>query len=144
MPEVAAKRGTTRTKARKRALDILFESDLMERDVLTGLADHTERAEPPVRPFTGELVAGVVGELEELDTAISAGLPAGWSLQRMPRVDRNLARLALFELRHGEADASVVISEYVGLAGELSTDESPAFLNGLLATLVGRREGAAG
>jgi N utilization substance protein B len=142
--DVAAKRGTTRTKARKRALDILFEADLMERDVLAGLADHTERAEPPVRPFTSELVAGVVDERAELDEAISSCLPAGWSLQRMPRVDRNLARLALFELRHGGADASIVISEYVGLAGELSTDESPAFLNGLLATLVARREGVAG
>ena len=144
MPDVAAKRGTTRTKARKRALDILFEADLLERDVLAGLADHTGRAEPPVRPFTSELVTGVVSERDDLDAAISAALPAGWSLQRMPRVDRNLARLALFELRRAETDASVVISEYVGLAGELSTDESPAFLNGLLATLEQRREATAG
>lgn len=133
MAEAPARRGTTRTKARKRALDILFEADLRERDVLERLAEHSEQAEPPVRPFTSELVTGVVAEQAELDAAIAAELSAGWSLQRMPRVDRNLARLALFELRHGDTDASVVISEYVGLAAELSTDESPAFLNGLLA-----------
>lgn len=144
MPDVAAKRGTTRTKARKRALDILFEADLLERDVLEGLADHTERAEPPVRPFTSELVTGVVAARSELDAAISAALPAGWSLQRMPRVDRNLARLALLELRHAETDTSVVISEYVGLAADLSTDESPAFLNGLLSALVAQGSDAAG
>jgi len=144
VPDVAAKRGTTRTKARKRALDILFEADLLERDVLEGLADHTERAEPPVRPFTSELVTGVVAERSELDAAISAALPTGWSLQRMPRVDRNLARLALLELRRAETDTSVVISEYVGLAAELSTDESPAFLNGLLSALVAQGSDAAG
>ncbi len=144
MVDAPARRGTARTKARKRALDILFEADLLERDVLTGLTAHTEQAEPPVRPFTTELVTGVVGERAELDAAIAAGLPSGWSLQRMPRVDRNLARLALYELRHSEADASIAISEYVGLAADLSTDESPAFLNGLLAALVQHRAGAAG
>jgi N utilization substance protein B len=142
--DVTARRGSARTKARKRALDILFEADLRERDVLEGLAAHTEQAEPPVRPFTSELVTGVVAEREEVDAAIAGALPVGWSLYRMPRVDRNLARLAVFELRHGEADTSVVISEYVGLAAELSTDESPAFLNGLLATLVPHRSDAAG
>lgn len=135
MAQAPARRGTTRTKARKRALDILFEADLREQDVLERLAEHTEQATPAVRPFTSELVSGVVADQAELDAAIAAVLPSGWSLQRMPRVDRNLARLAVYELRHGEADASVVISEYVGLAAELSTDDSPAFLNGLLSSV---------
>jgi N utilization substance protein B len=142
--EAPARRGTTRTKARKRALDILFEADLRERDVLEGLAEHTEQAAPAVRPFTSELVTGVVAAQAELDAAIAAVLPSGWSLQRMPRVDRNLARLAAYELRRGEADASVVISEYVGLAGELSTDDSPAFLNGLLSSMKTSRGDAEG
>lgn len=142
MAEAPARRGTTRTKARKRALDILFEADLRECDVLERLAEHSEQATPPVRPFTSELVTGVVAEQAELDDAIAAVLPAGWSLQRMPRVDRNLARLAAWELWHGEADASVVISEYVSLAGELSTDDSPAFLNGLLSAVIAGREAA--
>ena len=144
MTEAPARRGTTRTKARKRALDLLFEADLRDRDVLERLAEHTEQAEPPVRPFTTELVTGFAGHRDELDAAIAAELPAGWSLQRMPRVDRNLARLALVELRRGETDPSVVISEYVGLAADLSTDDSPAFLNGLLAAAVQHRVDAAG
>jgi N utilization substance protein B len=144
VPEAPARRGSTRTKARKRALDILFEADLREQDTLGRLAEHTEQATPPVRPFTSELVSGVVAAQADLDDAIAAELPSGWSLQRMPRVDRNLARLALFELRQGETDVSVVISEYVGLAAELSTDESPGFLNGVLAALVAHRVGTAG
>jgi N utilization substance protein B len=142
--DAPARRGSTRTKARKRALDILFEADLREQDVLVRLAEHTDQAEPPVRPFTTELVTGVVGQQAELDAAIAAELSSGWSLQRMPRVDRNLARLALFELRQAETEPSVVIAEYVGLAADLSTDESPAFLNGLLAALVQRKVDAAG
>ncbi len=142
MAESPSRRGTTRTKARKRALDILFEADLRERDLLVGLAEHTALATPPVRPFTSELVNGVAERRDELDQAIEAELPSGWSLVRMPRVDRNLARLGAYELRHGQTDPSVVISEYVGLAAELSTDASPAFLNGVLAAILRHRDGA--
>jgi transcription antitermination protein NusB len=129
------KRGSTRTKARKRALDLLFEADLRELPAEEVLAAHTEQAEPAVRPFTATLVSGVVEHRDELDALIAAQLPDGWTLERMPRVDRNLARLAVFELTHTDTDAAVVLAEAVGLAGELSTDDSPSFLNGVLGSV---------
>jgi N utilization substance protein B len=137
VPEAAhTKRGTTRTKARKRALDILFEADLREVSALEVLADHTEWAEPAVRPFTAELVTGVTERVAELDAELGRHVPDGWSVARMPRVDRNLARLAAFEILHTSIDPAIVLAECLTLAGELSTDESPAFLNGVLGALV--------
>lgn len=131
-----ARRGSTRTKARKRALDILFEAELRGLPATEVLAAHTEQADPPVRPFTAEIVDGVAGHQAELDAAVSAQLPAGWTLDRMPRVDRNLARLAAYEVLHTDIDPAVALAEAVNLAGELSTDDSPAFLNGVLGALV--------
>jgi len=123
---------STRTKARKRALDILFEADLRQLSATEVLAAHTEQSEPPVRPFTAELVSGVVSNLSYLDALVASHLPSGWILERMPRVDRNLARLATYELTQTQMDAAIVLAECLTLAGELSTDESPAFLNGVL------------
>ncbi len=137
MAEAAAtKRGTTRTKARKRALDILFEADLRELPATTILADHTQWADPAVRPFTAELVTGVANSVSALDAELAKYLPDGWSVDRMPRVDRNLARLAAFEILHTQIDPAIVLAECMTLATELSTDDSPAFLNGVLGALV--------
>ncbi|PFG16720.1 NusB antitermination factor [Propionicimonas paludicola] len=137
MAEAApTKRGTTRTKARKRALDILFEADLRELPAAQILADHTEWADPAVRPFSAELVTGVTNSVSALDAALAKHLPDGWSVERMPRVDRNLARLAAFEILHTDTDPAIVLAECLTLATELSTDESPAFLNGVLGALV--------
>ena len=139
MTAPAAKRGSARTKARKRALDVLFEADLRQVPVLTILQAHTDLAEPPVRAFTTELVEGVVAHQAELDDAITAALAAGWTLERMPRVDRNLARLAAYEVMFTEVAPQVAVAECVALAQELSTDESATFLNGLLRSIVGHR-----
>lgn len=130
-----AKRGSTRTKARKRALDILFEADLREIELAEALAAHQAENDPPVRDFTAELVLGFAEHRTEIDSLIAANLATGWTLERMPRVDRNLARLAGYELRHTQTPADVVVAEAVALCRELSTDESPSFLNGLLAAL---------
>jgi transcription antitermination protein NusB len=130
------KRGSTRTKARKRALDLLFEAELRELAPAEVLAAHTDQAEPPVRPFTATLVTGVAEHRDELDALISAQLPAGWTLDRMPRVDRALARLAVYELTHTDTDSAVVLAEAIALAGDLSTNESPAFLNGVLGSVL--------
>lgn len=132
----SAKRVPTRTKARKRALDILFEADLRDLPVHEVLAAATEQAEPPVREYTTDLVLGVVEYQPEIDAQIAAHLPSGWTLDRMPRVDRNLARLATFEALHTETDPAVALAECVLLATELSTDESPALLNGVLAAIL--------
>lgn len=134
-----AKRASARTKARKRALDILFEADLRQSDPLAVLAAHVELNEPPVRPFTSELVEGVVAHLAAIDQLIAESLTSGWTLERMPRVDRNLARLAAYEIHHTDVAPEVAVAESVSLAQELSTDESAAFLNGVLRAVGARR-----
>jgi len=126
----------SRTKARKAALDILFEADLRGLPIADVLAQTDERGEPVVRPYTREIVSGVADGLTAVDGTIAAHLPDGWTLDRMPRVDRNLARIAVFALTQQGLDAGVAISEAVALAAMLSTDESPAFLNGVLGAIV--------
>jgi N utilization substance protein B len=124
---------TARGKARRRALDILFESELREEDPLTVLAERYERAEPPVNEYTATLVEGVCRHRARIDELIST-YAEGWTLDRMPAVDRNILRGGTYELLWaGEVPEGVVISEWVHLASELSTDESPQFVNGLLA-----------
>lgn len=135
---VRNRENSTRTKARKRALDILFESDLRERPTTETLADRVGWAEPPVRPFTIDLVNGYLAHAEEIDALLAASLTPGWTLERMNRVDRNLARIALFELAHTDTPPQVAIKEAVDLAAELSTDESPAFVNAVLAQAAAR------
>ncbi|MFT4165343.1 MAG: transcription antitermination factor NusB [Microlunatus sp.] len=127
---------STQTKARKRALDILFEAELREADPLVTLAERAADAEPPVREYTRELVRGVVSNTDDIDRRIAAALADGWSLNRLPRVDRNLMRIAVYEIDGTSVPDPVAVSEAVGLAGQLSTDDSPAFVNGVLGTIV--------
>lgn len=127
---------STRSKARKRALDILFEAELRGTDALETLAVRTERAEPPVRDYTTLLVKGVMTHRGEIDRRIAASMSTGWSVERMPRVDRTAARIAVFEIDFGEVPDEVAISEAVLLVTDLSTDESPAYLNGLLGAVL--------
>ncbi len=126
------KRGSTRTKARKRALDILFEADLRELPISEVLAAHVAENTPPVREFTVALVEGVAAESATIDEIIAGALASGWTLSRMPRVDRNLTRLAVYELLYTDTATEIVLAEAVALCQDLSTDDSPAFLNGLL------------
>lgn len=125
-----------RTKYRKRALDILFESELQDLPLGGTLGARREVNDPPVNEYTTMLVEGVAASQERIDTLI-ADNSHGWSLSRMPGVDRNLLRIAAYEILHvGEVPNGVAVSEAVELATELSTDESPAFVNGLLSTIV--------
>ena len=127
---------SARSKARKRALDILFESEL--RGLGTGgtLADRLADADPPVAEFTVDLVEGVRGHIAAIDDLIGKHA-VGWTLDRMPAVDRNILRLGLYELLYDDqVPDPVAVSEAVALATELSTDESPAFVNGLLGRLL--------
>ena len=126
------RRHGTRSKARKRALDILFEADLRGDDPLATLAERVELGEPPVRAFTSDLVEGVCAEQAEIDGVIVAALSAGWTIDRMPRVDRNLARIAIYEMWFTDLAPEIAVNEAVNLSAALSTDESPDFLNGLL------------
>lgn len=126
-----------RTKARKRALDILFESELQGRAPGATLEDRRAQPDRPLNDYTVRLVEGVMTHLTEIDALLEAHA-AGWSLARMPAVDRNIARIGVYELRYvEEVPPAVALSEAVGLAKDLSTDESPSFLNGLLAAVAG-------
>jgi len=127
-----------RRKARKRALDILYEADLRSAPILEILQAALGRIEQP-RPvqlhYTVALVEGVAAHLDRIDELI-ASYAEGWTLERMPPVDRNLARIAVYELLYAEdIDDPVAISEAVELARQLSTDDSPRFLNGVLARI---------
>ncbi|MFH8613134.1 transcription antitermination factor NusB [Streptomyces sp. NPDC018029] len=126
-----------RNTARKRAFQILFEADQRGTDVLTVLADwvrhsRSDTRQPPVSEYTMELVEGYATQQRRIDELISQ-YAVGWTLDRMPVVDRNIVRLGAYELVwvDGTPDA-VVIDEAVELAKEFSTDESPSFINGLL------------
>ena len=123
---------STRSKARKRALDILFEAELRDTDSVATLEERTAAANPPVREYTAELVRGVAAHVPEIDARISACLAPGWSLPRIPRVDRNVLRIAVYEIDYGEVPDAVAVAEAVQLVSDLSTDESPAFVNGVL------------
>src|SRR3954467_11169414 len=125
-----------RTKARKRALDILFEADQRGLDAAGVLAERVRRADPPVPEYAVEIVEGVGAHLERIDELL-ATYAQGWAVDRMPGVDRALLRLSAWELLwNDEVPDAVAIDEAVELARSLSTDESPAFVNGLLARLL--------
>lgn len=126
-----------RTKARARALDILFEAD---QRYLNAEALLDERLRDPDsragnNPYTATLVRGVVAKWTDINTALT-DYSQGWTLDRMPAVDRAILRLGTWEiLWNDDIPDAVAISEAVALATELSTDESPAFVNGLLGRL---------
>jgi transcription antitermination protein NusB len=125
-----------RSKARKRALDILFEADLRGESGLTVLDARTARAEPPISAYTSELVRGVEAHRDDIDRMIAENA-RGWTLDRMPAVDRNILRIGAYELLWGiGVPEAVAISEAVLLARDLSTEGSPAFVNGLLARML--------
>jgi N utilization substance protein B len=127
---------SARSKARKRALDVLFEAEQRSAPVLEILAGRLAASDPPVSEYTVSLVEGVVANQERIDELLTT-YSQDWSLDRMPAVDRAILRLATFELlwRDDVPDA-VVIDEAVTMARTLSTDESPRFVNGLLGRLL--------
>lgn len=127
---------SARGKARKRALDVLYEADLRGISAVEVLDAKVEAVEPPVNAYTSELVWGVVEHADQIDDLLST-YSEGWSLERMPAVDRNLLRIGTFELLWAQdVPDAVAISEAVTLAKALSTDESPSFVNGLLGRIL--------
>ena len=125
-----------RSKARKRALDVLFEAELRGEPVLEILGERAAEQTPPVPPYTRELVEGVQAHRMRIDELLAAHAE-GWSLDRMPAVDRNILRIGAYELLwQDQVPDAVAIDEAVQLARDLSTEGSPAFVNGLLARLL--------
>ncbi len=124
-----------RSKARKRAVDVLYEADVRGADPLALLRERIADETPPVPEHAVRLVEGVVAHAARVDELISAHA-TGWSLERLPDVDRAILRMAVFELLWvDDVPDAVVIDEAVELAKKLSTDDSPAYVNGVLGAI---------
>ncbi|MHA6511792.1 transcription antitermination factor NusB [Tessaracoccus sp. Z1128] len=123
---------SAQTKARKAALDILYQAELRDDSLTETFAEQRTLSGAVVRELTTRIILGVAEHLDEIDQRIADSTSSNWPLDRMPAVDRNLARIAVFELDYSDVPPAAVISEAVRLAGDLSTDDSPTFLNGLL------------
>lgn len=126
---------SARSKARKRALDILYEADIRKSSALELLS---------VRPpedlsqgqYSTELVTGVIEHQEKIDELIVT-YAQGWDMDRMPAIDRNILRIAIYEiLWRSEIDDSVAVSQAVELATDLSTMDSASYINGVLGRII--------
>ena len=125
-----------RSKARKRAVDILYEADLRGRDRLEVLRERIADAHPQIPDHAVRLVEGVAEHAARIDELIDRHAH-GWSIDRLPDVDRAILRMAVFELLWvDDVPDPVVIDEAVQLAKALSTDDSPAFVNGVLGAIL--------
>ncbi|AZZ48681.1 transcription antitermination factor NusB [Rathayibacter rathayi] len=135
---------SARTKARKRALDILYNADVRQISFAQSLRAEAERAaNEPAREaswlYAREIVDGVIDHADEID-ALIAQLAQGWTLSRMPLVDRAILRIGVWEIVHNdEVPDGVAIAEAVEAATSLSTDDSAGFINGLLASVAESR-----
>ena len=126
-----------RSKARKRAVDILYEADLRGRDRIELLRERVaEATTPPVNDHAVRLVEGVAENSARIDELIERHAH-GWSLERLPDVDRAILRMAVYELLWvDDVPDAVVLDEAVSLAKALSTDDSPAYVNGVLGAVL--------
>jgi len=127
-----------RSKARKRAVDLLFEAAVRKADPVTIMADRVGSPDvPPVNDYTVTLVEGVTAHQARIDELLTEHAE-GWSLARMPAVDLAVLRLGLYELLWAtDVPDAVAIDEAVQLAKSLSTDDSPRFVNGVLGRIAG-------
>jgi N utilization substance protein B len=125
-----------RTKSRRRAIDLLFEAEQRQLNASELLKERLAApvTEAPLNEFTADLVTGVVDHWTQINDLLTT-YSQGWALERMPAVDRAILRVGAFEVLFGEVPEGVAISEAVALATDLSTDDSPKFVNGLLARL---------
>jgi N utilization substance protein B len=138
---------SARSKARKQALDILYEADIRSanpavileaRDVIEDGPDAR-----PIREFTRELVGGVVNHSRKIDELI-ATYAQGWDMDRLAAVDRNILRLGIYEIIWSDEVADpIAIDEAISLAQELSTDDSSNFIHGLLGKISAIKDGVA-
>jgi len=126
---------SARSKARKRALDFLYEADI--KSVLAADLFKTRgSAELSQQPYVLTLITGVADHLSKIDELIIT-YAQGWDMDRMPPIDRNILRLAIFEiLWEADVDLKVACDEAVELAKSLSTDESASYINGVLGRIV--------
>jgi N utilization substance protein B len=129
-----------RTKARKRALDVLYAAEVRGQDPVAELEAAIAAGEGPTNPYTETLVRGVVEHQARIDELL-ARYSERWTLDRMPAVDRTALRIGAFELLYAdEVPDAVAVTEAVALVRNLSTDDSPAFVNGVLGAMLRDRE----
>ena len=125
-----------RSKARKRALDLLYASDLRCESATDALTRAVDEGDGPTNAYTADLVRGVVEHQSRIDEVL-ASYSEGWTLDRMPAVDRNVLRLGVYELLYvDDVPDAVAVSEAMALVRDLSTDESPSFVNGVLGAIL--------
>jgi transcription antitermination protein NusB len=130
---------SARTKARKRALDVLYASEVRRESPVEALDRAIKDGEGPTNDYTATLVRGVVAEQSTIDDLLGTA-SEGWSLDRMPAVDRNVLRIGVYELLYvDDVPDAVAVSEAMNLVRELSTDDSPAFVNGVLGAILRTR-----
>ena len=123
---------SARGKARNRALDVLFEAEQRSVSPFDVLRARREKTDQIVNPYTVEIIEGVVSLQPAIDEFLET-YSQGWTLERMPSVDRIILRIGTWELLYNDdVPDGVAVSEAVALAKTLSTDESPSFINGLL------------
>ncbi|MEJ5927178.1 transcription antitermination factor NusB [Corynebacterium sp. H128] len=133
------KRHGARYKARRRAVDILFEAEARDVDPVAIVDDRVELArlpEPPVAPvasYTRQIVVGVAEELDRIDSAIARFLAEDWTLERIPAVDRAILRMSTWELLFNpDVPRKTAVVEGIELAAEYSTDVAPPYINAVL------------
>jgi N utilization substance protein B len=125
-----------RTKARKRALDILYAAEMRGQDPVLTMETAIADGEGPTNPHTEALVRGVTEHRDRIDELLT-NYSQAWTLDRMPAVDRTALRIGVFELLYDDdVPAEVAVTEAVALVKNLSTDDSPAFVNGVLGSML--------
>jgi N utilization substance protein B len=133
-----------RSKARKRALDVLYAAELRGEDAVDALEAAVAAGEGPTNPYTETLVRGVSEHRERIDQILT-DYAQGWTLERMPAVDRTALRIGAYELLYVEdVPHPVAVSEAVALVRNLSTDDSPSFVNGVLGSMLRDRDSLVG
>jgi N utilization substance protein B len=122
---------SARTKARKEALDLLFEVDLRNKSIATEVL---QGATSNARDYAKEILQGISINQSRIDELIRSYIQ-GWDFDRIPNVDRNILRIAIWELLWGGLPEAIVIDEALKLATELSTENSPTFIHGVLSKI---------
>ena len=138
---------SARSKARKQSLGLLYEADIRKVDLLQLMIERDLLADGPdvrpIREFTRELISGVSGHKRKIDELITT-YAQGWDMDRLPAVDRNILRLAIFEIVWAiELPDAVAIDEALTLAKELSTEESAGYIHGVLGRIASIKESIA-
>lgn len=122
---------SARSKARRRAVEVLYEMDLRQQTAQEALASLASRMQTPVNEYTEQIVRGTAAHAEQIDETVST-YAEGWALDRMPAVDRAILRVGTWEILWGDVPDGVALAEAVQLANDLSTDESGRYINGVL------------